>query len=373
MVLVTGCLRLELAIPSSLQVYISFSDSSDAMPVKRLSTSFLLRPKRVTRVLLVTFAFFASIAENRLSRATQMYDDEVELELAEKQAEQESSFQSAFIPGSRGQAQGVTPPEPSRPSPFAGTFGIDFRSQYFSYGLVIQDEGVTTQSYLNLRYSFLQDTSPSSFLNNVTAYITSWSDFSSNVQLSSPASAFRNFTESDLIAGVSFTFLQRYNANLSLTTFVSPAGAYGAGAFARAIFLYDDSNTIAKNFNLKPQFVVVYSLPSSGHIGLNDDSFLFEPGVTPNYTFRHATPSPVNVALPMRLGLGNDFFDGSTYGYFSVGPQFTVRLPFWSSDFINTNLNLGYTYVNLGPTTADFASNNNKNQHLFNLGLSINF
>lgn len=350
-----------------------FPAPSDIMPVSRRAHALRVSNRRVLLAMLATFGLLTSLLEDRPSTAREMYADEVELELAEMQAAQEASFQSSFIPGTRGQSQGVTPAEPSRPSPFAGTFGLDLRSQYFSYGLVIQGEGLTTQSFLNLRYSFLQDSTPGAFLNNVTGYVTSWSDFSSNINLSSPSSPFRNFTESDLIAGVSVTFSQRYNANLSLTTFVSPAGAYGAGAFARAIFLYDDTNLLAKNFNLKPQFVVVYSLASAGHIGLNDSSFLFEPGVTPNYTFRTTTSSPLNVALPMRLGLGNEFFAGSTYGYFSVGPQLTVRLPFWSTDSINTNLNLGYTYVNLGPTTADFAPNKNKNQHLFNLGMSINF
>jgi hypothetical protein len=305
--------------------------------------------------------------------AYEMYEDEVELELAEIQAAREASLQATLIPNTRGQAQGVIPAEPIEPSRFGGTFGLDFRSQYLSYGLVIQGEGLTTQSYLNLRYSFLQDKNPKAFWNNVTGFVTTWSDFSSNTNLSSPSSSFRNFTESDFIFGVNATFGQRFNADLSLTNFVSPAGAYGAGAFARAIVLYDDSNLMATNFAIKPQFVVVYSLPAAGHIGLRSSSFLFEPGVTPNYTFSSGSPSPLNVALPMRVGLGNEFFAGSTYGYFSVGPQLTLRLPFLSSDSLNTNLSAGYTYVNLGPTTADFAPNSNKNQHIFNLGVSINF
>lgn len=305
--------------------------------------------------------------------AAEMYDDEVELELAEVQAAREAALQATFLPGTRGQSQGVVPVEPVRPSAFGGTFGLDFRSQYLSYGLVIQGEGLTTQSYLNLRYSFVQDAKSDAFLNNLTGYVTSWSDFSSNTNVSSPASGFRNFTESDLIVGVSATFARRYNVNLSLTNFVSPAGAYGAGAFARAIFLYDDTDIIAKNFTLKPQFVLVYSIPAAGHIGLQSGSFLYEPGVTPNITLGAGGPSPLNIALPIRVGLGSEFFAGSTYGYFSVGPQFTLRLPFLSSDVVNTNLSLGYTYVNLGTTTAAFAPNDSSSQHLFNLGLSVNF
>lgn len=302
-----------------------------------------------------------------------MYEDEVQLELAEVLEERDSALQSTMLSGTRGQSQGVAPVEPVSRSAFGGTFGVDFRSHYLSYGLVIQGEGLTTQSYLNLRYSFVQDGNADSFLNNLTGFVTSWSDFSSNTNVSSPASGFRHFTESDLIFGLNATFAQRYNLNLSLTNFVSPAGAYGAGAFARAILLYDDTGLLAKNVSIKPQFVLVYSIPAAGHIGLQSGTFLYEPGISPNVTLGAAGPSPLNVALPMRVGLGNEFFAGSTYGYFSVGPQLTWRLPMLSSQFVNTNLNLGYTYVNLGPTTSAFAPNGDSSQHLFNLGLSVNF
>jgi hypothetical protein len=322
---------------------------------------------------LLLFAGFAGLSAAGPCLAGEMYDDEVQLEFAEVLQARESVPQSTMLTGTRGQSQGIVPTEPTSPSAFGGTFGVDFRSHYLSYGLVIQGEGLTTQSYLNLRYSFVQNSSADAFVNNLTGFVTTWSDFSSNTSISSPSSSFRNFTESDLIFGLSATFARRYNVNLSLTNFVSPAGAYGAGAFARAILLYDDTNQIATNFSLKPQFVLVYSFPGSGNIGLQEGTFLYEPGVTPNVTLGAATSAPLNIALPIRVGLGSDFFAGPAYGYFSVGPQFTLRLPFLSSDVVNTNLSLGYTYVNLGTATAAFAPNDSSSQHLFNLGLSVNF
>ena len=302
-----------------------------------------------------------------------MGQDELEMERAELNQQLEASQPVSQDDATRGQQQGVTPPETLRPSPFSGTFAVDFRSQYNTFGIVIQGQGISTQPYLNLRYNFYNNQSQSRFVNNITGFVTTWNDFSSNTHLWDRTSPYGNFTEADMIVGVAAVVAQRVNLNLSLTSFNSPAGAYGYGAWTRATLLYDDSGLMRPNFAIKPQMSFIYSLPSTGFIGFTPSSWLYEPGITPNYSFRAGTPSPVNVALPMRLGLGSQFYGGSNYGYFSVGPQITMRLPALSTKALNTNLTLGYLYYNLGPTTASFAPNNNKNQHVFNIGLAINF
>ena len=309
---------------------------------------------------------------SRVAAQEEFADDEAQLELAALQDERLLQ-QPQLDTQTRDQPQGVSPPLPEPRSPVSGTFGFDLRNQYAVYGLVIQGQGLTTQPYLNLRYTAVQNADPKQSLNNLTLFLTTWSDFSSNTKLSSPSSPFRLYTESDLILGLSATLAQRFNANLTLTSFLSPAGAYGFGSFARGIFLYDDTNQLARHFALKPQFTLIYSIPSAANIGLAPGSFLFEPGLTPNITLNTQSRSPLNVALPLRLGLGNQFFAGSTYGYFSLGPQFSLRLPGLSSKTVNTNLNFGYTYTNLGPTTANFAANKSPSQHAFNLGITVNF
>ena len=137
----------------------------------------------------------------------------------------------------------------------------------------------------------------------------------------------------------------------------------------------DDTGIIAEDFALKPQFLLIYEIPWEGQIGLQPDAYLFEPGLTPTYTFGADSNFPVTLSLPMRVGLGNKFYDGETYGFFSVGPEFTLPIPILSTETIKTYANIGYTYINLGKTTQDFILNEDKSshKHVATFGLTTTF
>jgi hypothetical protein len=309
-----------------------------------------------------------------------MYEDEIEYALAERSKKERLDLESTHLSANSGSDD----PTPSgRKTTFAdprfsGVFKLDFKSQYISFGIVLQDEGVTIQPMLALRYTFFDkalDNSEDSFVNNVTGFISSWNDISTNKDLSSPTSPYRYYTEADLVTGVSVTFKDRFNLTTSLTELHSPAGAFGPGAFLKAVLSMDDTGILAKDFALKPQFLLIYEIPWESQIGLQPDAFLFEPGITPTYTFGSDTNFPVTLAVPMRVGLGNKFYDGNDYGFFSVGPEFTVPISGLSSQTIKTYASIGYTYINLGPTTTDFILNGDgsSNKHVYNFGLTTTF
>ena len=259
------------------------------------------------------------------------------------------------------------------PSRFSGTLAYQAFSQYNAYGIVIQDQGVSSQPFLNLRYRVYDNKDASAFVNSATVFLTTWSDFSSNTNLSNPTSPYKNFTETDLIVGFNTVFAQRFNATFNWTTYVSPAGAYGWGSWLRGTLLYDDSKQIAPNFSLKPQFSVVYTIPAASSISLVPSAFLFEPGLTPNFNLWGGTPYAANLAFPIRVGLGYKYYADSTYGFASVGSQFMMRLPQLSGKTFTTNLGIGYLYYNLGPSAANFAANKSSDQNVFNVGLYVNF
>ena len=130
----------------------------------------------------------------------------------------------------------------------------------------------------------------------------------------------------------------------------------------------------AKAFSLKPQASLVYTLPAASSISIESSAFLFEPGITPNWNIRISNKYPANISLPIRLGLGNKFYGGSTFGFTSVGPQLSVMLPGLSGKSFSTNLNAGYLYYYVGPTAADYAGGGGRrNQHVYNIGISVNF
>jgi hypothetical protein len=256
--------------------------------------------------------------------------------------------------------------------PFSATLAYNAFSQYNSYGLVIQPQGISSQPFLNLRYRAFKSESKNAWLNSATLFLTTWSDFSSNQNLSNPSSSYRNFTETDIIIGTSLVLYERINATFQLVSYVSPAGAYGFGSWARGTLLYDDSKA-SNSFSIKPQVSLVYTFPAASSISLQSSAFLVEPGINPNWNILIANRYQTNLSFPMRLGLGNKFYNGSTFGFTSIGPQLAIRLPQLSGKTFSTNLNLGYLYYYVGPTAAAFAANGKRSQNVFNLGLSINF
>lgn len=253
---------------------------------------------------------------------------------------------------------------------FSGNAGIDFRSQYNSRGIVVQDEGVTIQPYININYLVYKG---EGFINSVTATVGWWNDISTNTNVSSPAYTARIWTETDINAGISIQFADRFSFSSTFTDFTSPAGGYREGRFINNVLAYNDAGLISPNFSLKPQFTFLYELPAGGQAGLQPNAWYFEPGLTPNITINTKSDYPINLALPLRVGLGNQFYNGTTYGFFSVGPQITVPLAFLSSPSAKWNLNVGYLYYDLGKTTAAIAPNGSRNQNVFNLGISVNF
>ena len=309
-----------------------------------------------------------------------MYEDEIEYALAERSKKERQDLGSNLLSANTGpdnpipEGQKTTFADPR----FSGVFKIDFKTQYISFGVVLQDEGVSIQPMLALRYTFFDkvlDNAEDSFVNNVTGFISSWNDISTNKDLSRPTSPYRYFTEADLVTGVSVTFNDRFNLTTSLTELNSPADAFRPGAFLKAVLSMDDTGMYGDNFAMKPQFLLIYEIPWEGQIGLQPDAFLFEPGLTPTYTFGAGSGFPVTLSVPMRLGLGNKFYDGETYGFFSVGPEVTLPIPMLSTETIRTYANIGYTYINLGETTQEFILNedNSSHKHVATFGLTTTF
>jgi len=256
--------------------------------------------------------------------------------------------------------------------PFSATLAYNAFSQYNSYGLVIQPQGISSQPFLNLRYRSYKSDAKDAWLNSATLFLTTWSDFSSNQKLSNPSSNYRNFTETDIIIGTSLVLYEKINATFQLVSYVSPAGAYGFGSWARGTVVYNDSKE-SNSFSLKPQVSLVYTFPAASSISLQPSALLVEPGISPNWNMLLAKRYQTNLSFPVRLGLGNKFYNGSTFGFTSIGPQLSIRLPQLSGKTFSTNLNAGYLYYYVGPTAAAFAANGKRNQNVFNLGLSINF
>ncbi len=255
-------------------------------------------------------------------------------------------------------------------SPLYGLFTIKVMNEYITRGIVVQSKGVTTQPVLDLNYHLYNF---HGFFNDLTLTTEFWNDVSSNMRVSAAPTSAPYWTETFIRAGLSLGFAKYFTLASDFTQFLTPANGYPEGRYIKSIISCNDSGLLFPNFSFKPQFTFLYELPDCGQAGLAAHAWWFEPGLTPNYNFFATSKYPVNLAVPFRIGLGEQFYNGTPYGFFSFGPQLSMPLAFLSPLCGKWNFTTGYSYYNLGTTTAATAPGGHHNQNLFNAAISLAF
>jgi hypothetical protein len=255
-------------------------------------------------------------------------------------------------------------------SPLSGSFTIKVMNEYITRGIVAQGEGVTLQPILDLNYRLYHFTG---FFNDLLLTTEFWNDISSNTKVSAAPTSTPYWTETLIRGGLSLGFAKYFLASTDFTQFLTPSNGYHEGRYIKTILSCNDTGLIFPNFSFRPQFTFLYELPDLGQPGLQPHAWWFEPGLTPNYNLFATSRYPVNFAIPFRIGLGRQFYNGTPYGFFSFGPQLSFPLAFISPSFGKWNLLASYTYYNLGTTTAAIAPEGNHNQNLFTAALGLVF
>jgi hypothetical protein len=243
-------------------------------------------------------------------------------------------------------------------------------NEYITRGIIVQSEGVTMQPILDINYHLFNFRG---FFNDLSLTTEFWNDVSSNTKVSAPPTSAPYWTETVIRAGFSLGFAKYFTLSSDFTQFLTPANGYMEGRYIKTMIFCNDTDFILHNFSFKPQCTFLYELPDSGQAGLAPHAWWFEPGITPNYNLFATSKHSVNLAIPFRIGLGEQFYAGTAYGFFSCGPQITLPLAFLSPSYRKWSLTAGYTYYNLGSTTAAIAPDRRHNQNLFNAAVSVAF
>lgn len=267
-------------------------------------------------------------------------------------------------------AKSVVPPvEPAaKPSIFSGDLGLTIANQYNTRGIIVQDDGVSFQPYLNLYAQFYEG---EGFINSASVFIGLWADVSTNGDVSGPGNSGNKFTEFDYGVGLTFGIAKNWSFTTFWNNWTSPADGYGDGGFINNVIAYNDSHLWGGNFSFSPQFTFLYDLGGDAATGLVKETWYFEPSIRPNYTFAADSSLPVNVALLAKAGLGSDFYAGESYGYLAVGPQITLSLKGIPEHAGKWALTFGYLYYNLGDTLAPITGNSDEHLFTFNIGVSF--
>ncbi|MFT4177724.1 MAG: hypothetical protein QM627_13885 [Luteolibacter sp.] len=265
-----------------------------------------------------------------------------------------------------------TPPnptvQPAKKSAISGEVGVTIANQYNTRGIIVQDDGVTFQPYLNLYLNFYEG---KGFINSSSVFLGLWSDVSSDTSVSGPGNPGSHFTEFDYGLGLTVNFAERWNFTTFYNRWTSPADAYGDGHWINGTLSYNDAGLLHENFSIKPYITVLRDLGGDAATGLEKNTWNFEPGIRPNYTFFSDSQTPLNVALLVKAGLGSDFYAGETFGYLAVGPQFSTTLGFIDPAYGQWITSLGYLYYRLGDTLEPIRGRSS--EHLFTYGVSVKF
>ena len=253
-----------------------------------------------------------------------------------------------------------------------GDLGVTMITQYISRGLVLENQGVIAQPYLDLYFKLYEGTG---FINKVTFNLGLWDDINSHVQ--NQVTTVRNWYESDYTAGFTVTMAKNFSATLSYFEFDSPSSNFDTARSINLNLAYDDTDLLGA-FAIHPHVTILAELNSTGAAGLDGHGYYFELGIAPSYTFAKGSTYPVTFSVPITVGLGDDrFYNGDNFGYVSTGAQLSVPLAFIPSCYGAWTFSGGYTWYYLGDQLQEFSAanqgNGKHNQHVFQGAIGLTF
>ena len=255
--------------------------------------------------------------------------------------------------------------ETVKESCITGDIGVTFVSEYISRGLVLENQGVIAQPYLDLYFKLYEGTG---FINKVQLNVGLWSSIHSHVQPSGSTDTTRNWYEFDYTPGIAITFAKNFTFTASYFEFDSPASSFDTARSLNFNLAYDDTDLLGA-FALHPHFTYLRELDAPGFAGLGPQANYYEIGLAPSHTF-----GIVTLTIPLTVGLGSEGFYGSdTYGYFSAGAQLSVPLSFIPDCYGKWTFSGGYTYYNLGAAVATATATDHHSQHVFQGSIGLTF
>ncbi len=255
--------------------------------------------------------------------------------------------------------------EAVKESCITGDLGVTIPTEYITRGLVLENQGVIAQPYLDLYFKLYQGTG---FVNKVTFNLGIWSSIHSHTQPQPTTSTTQAWYEFDYTPGIAITFAKNFTLTASYFEFDSPADAFLTARSLNFNLAYDDTDLLGA-FALHPHFTYLYELTAPGFAGLGPNGSYYEFGLAPSHTF-----GPVTFSIPLTVGLGsNGFYAGQTFGYASAGLQVSIPLSFVPECYGKWTFSGGYTYYELGDNVADATATGHESHHVLQGAVGLTF
>ncbi len=252
-------------------------------------------------------------------------------------------------------------------SPVHFLFQFEFASGYTTpRGMIIRDTGLTFQP-LFLSFVDLYQDKANGFINSVKAVGGVWNDLgTSGVSVHAPygSNPKTHWTEIDPIGGISIGFAKRFTLEVTYSAFVenildiptsqnlqtklSFDDSAFLGAFALHPYLLYFQELKNKSTDADVPYEVLGPSPDSGANPHPGESFYFELGIAPSYTFKNAADLkiefPCRLLLPASRFYGEYYGPSSTVGLFELGLKASAPLTFMPTGYGNWGGYAGFRY-----------------------------
>ncbi len=295
----------------------------------------------------------------------------------------------AGVEASDGKKQVVAPEAPVQ-SWITGDIGDTVTNEYISRGIVLENQGVINQPYLDLFFKVYEG---KGFINSVSVQLSFWSSIHTKSRFAAPGSTTRNWYEFDWDPGITMTFLKNWTYTVQYFEFDSPSDSFQPARSINQTLALNDSDMMGaySAFALHPHVTVLAEIPGDGRAGTgNHEGWYLEQGIAPSYTLMPKSDYPLTLTLPITGGEGTkEFYSlqapapkaaqrGTNFGFVSAGVTLSVPLAFVPKQIGSWTASAGYTFYYIGQTVAELSPVSVKGptdeaQHVFQATLGVTF
>lgn len=276
---------------------------------------------------------------------------------------------SALLAGTE-EGSKTIPVEEIKKSFISGDLGVTMISEWIARGVVVENQGVMAQPYLDLYVRVYEGTG---FINSVSVQLGLWSSIDSHVVPDGSTDRTRNWREFDYMPGITVKFAKHFSLALTYFEYDSPADVFDTARSINARLDYNDTDLLGA-FALHPHVTVLRELTAPGFAGLAGQGWYYEVGIAPTHSVFTTTKYPVAFALPITAGFGSHhFYDGGGFGFLSSGVTASVPLSFIPPGYGGWTFTTGYAFDYLGSVAAEKTALGKREHHIFTGAIGLVF
>ena len=211
--------------------------------------------------------------------------------------------------------------EPSQESDrISVSMGANMVTEYISRGVMFAKE-VSLQPSVTVSLDLVDDNG--GLVTDASVFAGSWTSIKLGSVPPGPAGSLNRFFETDLYTGAAVQLADRWNISATYYRYESLSDSFEGYNDLELIVGYDDSGTWDRlpldNFSLSPSLRLVQEAGRPGR----KDALYIEPSLTPSFDAEIAGV-PLNVTIPLMIGLSDEYYDGidggkETFGFFRTG------------------------------------------------------